>query len=652
MNDNPQKMPPVPPFVRFVASAVPMVFDNSLSYYEALCALWKYIQSMTDVINNNATLEEEYIEKFNELKSFVDTYFDNLDVQDEINNKLDEMAESGVLAEILATYAQSKLDYFFIGNTSTSSDIVSAFASPKSKVIEFASGTYTVDQNIILSSNTTVNLNGATLQYSAGTEMILGYALDSTYTGYNGVHNVTFNNGIIKFPVALMHNVGITFNNIEFKANVTHAVQIAASKDILINNCVFNGVVKDDAHADYLECVQLEGCIRAGQPYLDDSSSVSYDETPNYGITIKDCVFKRGDWDTNENYLCIGNHTDDDYTNKYYNKDISILNCRFESTYLSQLSITGYDGGLIEGNQFQLTDDTLDTNQMNIRFRWLNKNVVIRNNTFEGGDYNIGTVNLQEVYNVTIENNTFNTEFDNSGSNINMRAWNKVKIANNTFGKARVRNINIDGNGDDTIPTKDVLITNNTFDSTNLYGTGDIHIVRLRCTQNVSVTDNIVKLHNSTIPFVYIDTARSTGYCYRSNVIKTSLTNAIVKEIAASALSTLDASSIYGVPILLFSADSAAYAAINNGSFNLPITQFNTLILEMNETNTGRQYFMEIHTYGQDYKINGEHLYNFYCQDANNTALKGRFLTGAGTSFTYTSQNSNLTLRFIHGVNH
>lgn len=100
MNDNPQKMPPVPPFVRFVASAVPMVFDNSMSYYEALCALWAYIQSMTDVINNNATLEEEYIEKFDELKSFVDNYFDNLDVQEEIDHKLDEMTEDGTLQQI------------------------------------------------------------------------------------------------------------------------------------------------------------------------------------------------------------------------------------------------------------------------------------------------------------------------------------------------------------------------------------------------------------------------------------------------------------------------------------------------------------------------------------------------------------------------
>ena len=113
MNDNPQKMPPVPPFVRFVASAVPMVFDNSLSYYEALCALWKYIQSMTDVINNNATLEDEFIEKVNELETYVNTYFDNLDVQTEINNKLDAMVEAGTLADIISQYLDSTAIFGF-----------------------------------------------------------------------------------------------------------------------------------------------------------------------------------------------------------------------------------------------------------------------------------------------------------------------------------------------------------------------------------------------------------------------------------------------------------------------------------------------------------------------------------------------------------
>lgn len=41
---------------------------------------------------------------FQDLKSFVNTYFDNLDVQDEINNKLDEMYVSGELADIIASF--------------------------------------------------------------------------------------------------------------------------------------------------------------------------------------------------------------------------------------------------------------------------------------------------------------------------------------------------------------------------------------------------------------------------------------------------------------------------------------------------------------------------------------------------------------------
>lgn len=121
--DKPDRMPNVPPFVRFVASAVPMVFDNSLSYYEALCALWKYIQGMTDVINNNATLEEEYILKFTELKNYVETYFDNLDLQEEVNHKLDEMAASGELDQLIHKLADfSTSNQITVGNNLLTDD--------------------------------------------------------------------------------------------------------------------------------------------------------------------------------------------------------------------------------------------------------------------------------------------------------------------------------------------------------------------------------------------------------------------------------------------------------------------------------------------------------------------------------------------------
>lgn len=56
---------------------------------------------------------DDYIEKFTQLKDFVDGYFDNLDVQEEINNKLDAMVEAGTLQEIITTYIQSNVEWTF-----------------------------------------------------------------------------------------------------------------------------------------------------------------------------------------------------------------------------------------------------------------------------------------------------------------------------------------------------------------------------------------------------------------------------------------------------------------------------------------------------------------------------------------------------------
>lgn len=59
---------------------------------------------------------EDYIEKFTALKDFVDDYFDNLDVQEEVNNKLDAMVEDGTLDEIVARYLDKSVYYIFPKN--------------------------------------------------------------------------------------------------------------------------------------------------------------------------------------------------------------------------------------------------------------------------------------------------------------------------------------------------------------------------------------------------------------------------------------------------------------------------------------------------------------------------------------------------------
>ena len=111
-NNNIKKAPNIPPFLRYCSAIIPTAFDDSLSYYEALCALYKFIQrQIVTTINNNATVTQSFINKeieleqlFKDLKDYVDNYFANLDVQEEINNKLDAMVEDGTLASIIEPY--------------------------------------------------------------------------------------------------------------------------------------------------------------------------------------------------------------------------------------------------------------------------------------------------------------------------------------------------------------------------------------------------------------------------------------------------------------------------------------------------------------------------------------------------------------------
>lgn len=106
-----ERTPDVPPFVSYCAQLIPTVFDNSLSYYEALSALAKWMQdNLVEVVNNNAAVTEQYIQMTEDLKDFVDNYFDNLDVQEEINNKLDALVADGTLSDLLLPVVQNYLE--------------------------------------------------------------------------------------------------------------------------------------------------------------------------------------------------------------------------------------------------------------------------------------------------------------------------------------------------------------------------------------------------------------------------------------------------------------------------------------------------------------------------------------------------------------
>ena len=90
----------IKPFTRFLMTIgeLPSSYLMSMTYEEQLLWFCNFLQNtVVPTVNNNS-------EAVIELQEYVANYFDNLDVQTEVDHKLDEMAESGELEEIIAAY--------------------------------------------------------------------------------------------------------------------------------------------------------------------------------------------------------------------------------------------------------------------------------------------------------------------------------------------------------------------------------------------------------------------------------------------------------------------------------------------------------------------------------------------------------------------
>ena len=91
------------PFKWFVLENFPFIeadFD-ALTEWQLFCKLGKEINKIIDSQNVVGTEMENVTNAFIELQNYVNNFFDNLDVQDEVNIKLNEMAEDGTLENII-----------------------------------------------------------------------------------------------------------------------------------------------------------------------------------------------------------------------------------------------------------------------------------------------------------------------------------------------------------------------------------------------------------------------------------------------------------------------------------------------------------------------------------------------------------------------
>ena len=115
------------PFKFQILQSFPFIAEDfdSLTNYELLC---KVVEYLNDVMNNENNVEENVTSLYNsfvELQDYVNNYFDNLDVQEEINNKLDEMSQDGTLEHLISEYileGKNQVEYIFPNITNNTSE--------------------------------------------------------------------------------------------------------------------------------------------------------------------------------------------------------------------------------------------------------------------------------------------------------------------------------------------------------------------------------------------------------------------------------------------------------------------------------------------------------------------------------------------------
>lgn len=245
---------------------LPLVYDDSLNYYELLC---KVVNYLNDVISNVDGLHQDVVNltnAFNQLQDYVTNYFDNLDVQDEINNKLDEMVSDGTFETILSKI--SNYAYITVKPLSEISGDVTEYLKdifnttnstivfPKTKDTYVITEPLTLndgmfvygngcsiscneliaDSGIINLNGDNIHINGLTLIGNMDNSLVLEHTYDYTSTnGMDGIRNSKSDVNNIHIKNCIFKKIGKM--GVVINTNIGNAIEV--------DECIFEYTNRD-----------------------------------------------------------------------------------------------------------------------------------------------------------------------------------------------------------------------------------------------------------------------------------------------------------------------------------------------------------------------------------------------------------------------
>nr|DAG23328.1 MAG TPA: Poly(beta-D-mannuronate) C5 epimerase 4 [Caudoviricetes sp.] len=241
-----------------------MSFENfPYSNFHDLNLDW-IINQWRDMKKSFATYEEA----FKDLKSFVDNYFNNLDVQEEINHKLDDLLNSGRLDVVLSLFIPYVTPEMFgahgDGIHDDTTALLSAFASGKTVFLNSGS-IYLFSKQLIVGNIIGNNARIKSLVIDKAVEQNVGLILvksNSTIT------DVTFDGGMLNPGQKVTKH---TYNNPSYDGHPILRELEKNMSNVIIKNCTFI----NSTHM-----------------------SIEFNNAEGRNVTIENCTFKNSNRDS------------------------------------------------------------------------------------------------------------------------------------------------------------------------------------------------------------------------------------------------------------------------------------------------------------------------------------------------------------------
>ena len=421
------------------------------------------------------TLEGSLTSKHDSLTDFISTYSKSVSSENEVadTSNSNEVRESNTALEKgIEVSALNVKDYGAVGDGVSDDrqaiqDTIDAAAKGLGGgKVYFPEGTYLVKEIVFLRSHTHIEvhekatiLNGINIKNHPSIVFMTGlFTDDGDQVEWEPTEDISYSGGTIDMNGALNeertkaknlplinssgafaigNSKNVTISNVTFKDSYQgHAIQIAGSKNVLVDNSRFLGQAlpktMKDGQIISKESIQIEPLTRKGFPYaLNDNGQKSEN------VTIQNSYFGKSE-KSGELVTAIGTHYQTATTENPSN--IKILNNHFDNMMYAGIRFTGFTDILIKGNRFDKK-----TKEESVHYREngaalvnaysyknvkdildLNKHVTITGNVFNIADSNTKAIRiakdsadyLGKVTDITvtkniIRNNSQNTEQPN-----------------------------------------------------------------------------------------------------------------------------------------------------------------------------------------------------------------------------------------------